>query len=465
VQFGFCFVLVIAAVFFSAMIALADSGRNPLPTPPGGGSGVKTYAPDQLSFSGERIRRREPDGPIQSVLRSGRDPQRSEVGGDDVLITEYGTVHNRDLAIASDGTLYAVTPIDNGSEQAVAVFRSIDGGSTWTIWAQIGADTPGYRCWQPVIHIAEGVEDRCFVAYALDPNAGGTSEMHVAWSPLDVPEGDFSADTAIYSDDLGVHHPSLTSDAGSFSAYFVYLSFQRDWGESDIFFCRSTTQGTSFEDAYAIGEISLTDRGYYKPEVRYGYDTYVHVIWTLEFEDGHEYDAAVRYRRVPNYAGGGLANWDFIQALSPHNNGVHELRSTLGASTISPDVIVNYERRLPSGRDGAGSISSSDSGDNFSSETIIAEDSVLPGNIIHQPTTDRWLFGAYHYGHASGFSWGYYWASVASPDSWSTLVNLSDDNHQVGMPVLALDPSRDHQIAMVNYTIRESRWRLAFDAE
>ncbi|MBD3235206.1 MAG: hypothetical protein GF330_00690 [Candidatus Eisenbacteria bacterium] len=439
----------------------ADAARVSVPTPPGGGPGIRVHAPDQADPSGSRAS--YDDLISRAGPMPGGDPElrRDDAGGDDVLVLEVPTGYSRDLAVTENGVIFTVTWFETVDERyELAIHRSTDGGTIWEVWAEFADETPGYRYGDPALHIAEGAEDRIFLAYTLDPGVGRATELHVAWSPLDLPAGDFSADQIVYTDPESVHHPSITSDAGSFESYYVYLAFVRDsWG-SDVCFCRSTNMGTGFEDAYVIGEIAPEDRGYIWPTVQYGFGAYVHVLWYLAFEYDHEYDAALRYRRVPDYGDGGLGSWENIESLTSHLNGVNEMWPAFSAAAISSDLMAVYTREVRDAGgnywEGLGSISSDDSGESFSVETLFSDGFARISDVACQTTTDRWIVGC-----AESYEWGYYWALRASPDEWNGMIAMSDDHYPASEPSVALDPSRDERVAI--YLGSSSRY--LFDAE
>jgi len=166
--------------------------------------------------------------------------------------------------------------------------------------------TPGHNYSCPVIHIAQGTEDRCILTYGSSNGAPRAANLHAAWSPLNVPEADFSVDTIVFSDSNGIEWPDITTDAIAFTDYYAYLVFGAGGQGEDIYFCRSVDGGTTWEDPYVIGEITYTDRSYVWPTVVfYGYGGYVHVSWVLAFHVGHDLDDAVRYRRTASYGDGG----------------------------------------------------------------------------------------------------------------------------------------------------------------
>jgi len=451
------------------VLAAAAVAREVVPTPPGGGPGVNLFPADQenpldiprpaITLPGR------PGGDPQLPLGS-RDP---DLGGDDVLINTFTGAYDSDLAVASNGDLFAIFwyDVDDDGAYRFVVRRSDDGGTTWRAWGTFYNPTPAYRYWEPCIHIAEGAQDRCFVAYTLDPDNGSPAEAHVAWSPLDLQTGNFSNDTVIHTAAHGVHTPSLTTDAESFSAYYVYLAFSSEDGNgADIHFARSTDQGTTWESSYVIGTIAVSDRGYYSPSVAVGYGGWVHVLWYLGFPSDHEYDNAVRYRRAASWAGGGLASWENMQSLTSHTDDVDQYSATIDASLVSGDVMVAWLRRLrePDGsfpRDGAGTRSSADSGASWGSVGQAGSGWAVVGDVVHQEVNDRWLLGMYHSG-----STGFHWAPVASPTDWSSLQVFSDTWNSAGESEIILDPTHDDRVGLVGGKLNsDDTYTWLFDAE
>lgn len=459
----------VGLVLITAIAALSSvaAAREVVPTPPGGGPGIHLFPADQenpTNLPAPRLSRLDLRGSPSEPPPGLRDP---DLGGDDILVRDFTAVYEVDLAIASNGDLFAVVEydVDDDGIYRLVVRRSDDGGTTWRDWASFNP-APDHRYWNPVIHIAEGDVDRCFIGYALDTGSGWPGEVHVAWSSLDLANGDFSHDTILHAADTGISSISLTSDAASYSAYYVYAVFSADDGDgSDIHFVRSTDQGTSWESSYVIGTISVNDRGYYLPHVEIGFGGYVHVVWMLGFPDDHEYDDALRYRRASGYAGGGLASWGNIQSLSSHANGVDELWPVMDAATTSLGVLIGCARRVrePGGGgywDGVSTLSSADGGSIWSGLTSFGSGLVWPGDVVYQDATDRWLLGLDEYS-----SWGLRWAPAAAPADWSDLQVFSDDFYSSGEPELVLDPSHEDRIGMVGGNSTVDGFEILFDAE
>ena len=297
----------LAVLFLCTVPAVA---RDVVPAPPGGGPGVSLFPQDQQGARDRpapsaRDMMLERIGQDDVVPAAGRDP---DLGGDDMTVMTCTAAYRDDLAVASNGTLFSIIMWDNDNNHyRLTIRRSIDGGTTWSTWATFYNPDPGYRYWEPEILVAEGAEDRVIVGYWLDPDDGSPTELHLAWSPLDLASGDFSHDITLATCDEGIFGVSLATDAASFSEYYVYATWaaKQDATGDDIYFARSVNQGDSWEAPYVIASIGVTDRGYYSPCIAYGFGGRIHVAWYLGFPTDHEYDGALRYRCATNYASGG----------------------------------------------------------------------------------------------------------------------------------------------------------------
>ena len=457
---------VMVLVLWALCPADAALAREHVPTPPGGGEGVSVLPADQLNpGQGAVSRPRSYDwfayaAPLLDKSRAG------DLGGDDVDVYTMINAQVADLAIATNGDLFAAIAYYTSDEVChIIVRRSDDGGTTWRTWGQIPGPSGGQEYRRPSLHVAEGDADRCFIAYVVDTGNYNECELHVAWSPLDLESADFSNDTVIYTSDRHIDEPSLTSDAVQFGEYYLYVAFcaaaDLDSG-ADIFFARSIDQGTTWESSYAIGTISVEDRGYYDPDITVGYGGYVHVVWNLAFDEPSVYDGAIRYRRASSYAAGGLSSWGTIASMTSYTNDVHESRPQVTASWISPDIMVAWERWISSPVvDGNGTVTSGDSGATWGVTTNIGANHEWLGDLEYQESTGRWIMAV----HAS-FESGFRWAPVATPSAWSENVVFADGSYPSGAPSIVFDPSRSGQIAMLSgRRIDDEEFRYWFDAE
>lgn len=290
----------------------------------------------------------------------------------------------------------------------------------------------------------------------------------MAWSPLGLTEGDFSHDTVVFTAPTGyIYRPSLTTDAVTWSEYYCYLAFSADDGNgNDIYFARSTDQGTTWEAPYVLASITVSDRGYYTPQVAVGYGGWVHVAWYLGFGLEHEFDNTIRYRRATSYANGGLAGWETMQSLTSHTDGVDMNSTRLAASWVSDDVMMAFMRRVRLGGgayENAGhmTLSSDDAGAGWSGPTVIGSGFDWLGDLLHQEVNDRWLLGV----NRSG-GWEFTWAPTSSPAAWSDAVDFADVYRATGEPSLALDPSHGGRICVVGGDRNpDDSFTYYFDAE
>jgi FlgD Ig-like domain/FG-GAP-like repeat len=372
-------------------------------------------------------------------------------GGDDVVLFDDSDAWWTELEIASNGDMYALCQFDGpDGRRPFVIYRSTDSGESWGLWSDFTTNTPGRLWYNPTIHLAEGTNPRIFIAYSVWVGATGDMEMRVAWSPLGLESGDFSADSLIYTDPDGISSPSLVSDVASYDSYYLYLAFVEvdDPVGHDIFFARSTDQGDTWEPAYEIGTIGAFDDRYYsRPKVSYGFGGFIHVAWYLGFLGENELDDTIRYRRATSFAGDDIDSWGPIRSLSPSTNDEDEIFPQIAASHYSNDVVITYTRTTagsPLYYEGIGIISSSDQGETFTPETIFSDGHLFVDQILEDTTANRWLFST-----AQSSRRGYYSAPVATPTSWGELVDFADDFNNTGNVNIAFDPTHGNQVAVV----------------
>ncbi|MEZ4651529.1 MAG: hypothetical protein R3E97_22575 [Candidatus Eisenbacteria bacterium] len=299
-------------------------------------------------------------------------------GGDDVYVFQNGSADLLDLQVASNGDLYLL-----GSFWPIRVYRSTDGGESWSVWGTI--DSNGAN---PSLHLAEGVPARCFVAYQ---DTGG---IYVTHAVLGNDHATFSPPALVMPNDgtNSFGYPDITSDAISYDNYFVYLvgGANRN-NEGDIWFARSTNQGDSFEPHYAIATMTTSDRSYVDPQVAYGFGGYVHVAWSLEIYAGDR-DEVVRYRRASLWGNGGLSAWGSIRALTASNDGVLDNRPWIAASPDDEQVVVATFQEEASGPHYTTILGSTNSGSTFV-PTALPEEPVSVAHGVYRADDGTWLMG------------------------------------------------------------------------
>ncbi len=442
-------------VVFLLCCAAADAAeREVVPTPPGGGEGSSVVERDQaLPGSGRLIERAldprpaQDSGPVLASDAAAVPKSTDDIGGDDLLLTTTPGIRTSSMDIAADGNIYLAYQWDDPvSGYEILIRRSTDGGDTWQPWGELSDPSAGTTYEQPSVHVAEGDQDRCFIAFRKV--TGGLAEIRVASSALSLTTGDFSGEIVVMSD--GTHSfgaPQLTSDAVSYSSYYLYLvAHGYETAAADIFFARSVDQGATFEPAYAIASLSNTDRDYLRPTVSYGLGHYVHVAWDFSFRDD-SYDSAIRYRRASNYAGGGLGAWEPTQYLTSTIDGFWDESPRVAGSAIASQVLVAYERQQPVAHvQDPGLFASSDGGATFPVSEVLTGGMWHILGLEHVPTSDTWVLSGARYGR------GQQTAAAADPTAWTDLEVLTDRDYWNAYAIdygAALDPSRGNRLAMV----------------
>lgn len=380
-------------------------------------------------------------------------------GGDDVKVLPDAYSATGDLAVASDGTLFALVRWANaGGSPGFNVRRSTDGGTTWSDWATIDQG-PGAFAPKPQILIAEGDQDRVFVAYAFAADTALPSQLHVAWSPLNLAAGDFSHDTIVASSTTDwISEFSLATDAFANSNYFVYAVYATtlNYTGRDIYFARAVLCGENWDTPYKIDEVNEDDRTDAKPAVACGYGGWVHVAWILDFPTGSSFDSAVRYRRVANRAYGA---WGNMVELTPSVDGVDHGAVRIAAAPASETVKIACERQshstsLPAGIWSAHSVNL---GGNWAWGPILDAGAVRVGDLVYQEAYQRWVLGV-----CWGTYWGYHTAAASTPLTWSA---LSIFGSGAGAPSLVNDATRDDRIALLSCCTAADGLACVFDAE
>jgi hypothetical protein len=448
----------------SALLASATFAREFVPTPPGGGEGVTTV-PAHLVLPGS--------GPIRTTEKPVRLSDKAggseKAGGVSIVVDSRSVILHCSVDVASDGTVYAAAADQTSANGwSIRVHRSIDGGDTWELWGEIydPSSTHGYT--YPCLKVAEGLSDMCFVVYERNLPGVAENDIRMVSSPLAAATADFSTEVTIMSQtgvDFG--RPRLFVDDDAFSAYYMYVVAEGDDGAgSDIWFARSVNLGVLFESEYEIATVPSDNRGYFRPDVTYGNGGYVHVTWYFaSLVDA--FNDCVCYRRVPDYANGGLPNWDILRTLTSPANGIEEYNPHIAASladgwvviaeTRSEDMGSYYLIRQP------GALFSDDQGVTFDEDLpdMVSVSSVH--GVAHDPDGARWVFAG---NSTSGPC--LQTAPHATPADWSARDVLDYVDDWIFQIDLALDPSRGGSAAVLWTRYNSSPGAmdfLTFDAE
>ena len=289
-----------------------------------------------------------------------------ETGGDDVVVMtapQLDTQSGPSIAASQNGDFYlAIGVVDPATGHEIRVYRSTDKGRSWTQWGRIWDPDPNIGFDEPCLHITRGTHEFIFVACKFTSGAGEHTAIYVASSLLGA-AGIWAERMALSAAGADFAHPSLHSNTDFDSNYTLFLAAERSDGNGgDVVFTRSTDSGVTWETPYEIGSSTSNAYDYERPFVRYGPGGIVHVAWAYVPRTPTTFDAAIRYRRALNSAGGGISDWGAIAGVTSATNGVNESLPTLAPSRLGGKVLLSFLRAIGTVLQPAGITSSTDDG-------------------------------------------------------------------------------------------------------
>ncbi len=453
--------------------------RELIPTPPGGGEGISTLAQDQdIPFtqpsSDNWIEERD-DAILKSFrqfMNEDKTNRMDEIGGDDNFITSFAAISDCDLAIAKNGDIFiAVEYYNPATNYQVRVYRSNDGGDNFLLWGSLSDPSTVEYFKNPVIIVAEGNVDRCYLIFSR-ASAASDDEIHMVHAALTDTYALFSAEITVMAQaGVDFDRPDVASDAVSFAEYYLYIVAEGNEGlGSDIYYSRTLNYGTTFESPYILAFLAFSDRAYRYPQISWGYGGNVHVAWYFEVFD-HSYDAGIRYRSCPSNGSGGIGNWGTTVTLTPNTNGMDEQRPRIAASPDDSNVMLGYDRREWYEEGGyfigraSGTVMSEDSGSTWGTHTILPSGFSRPLDMMYQSSTGDFIMGGMHYLDVAVVR-----ANSSDPTNWTTAARFADESYFNGFIFkhgFALDESNDQQVGVGFSQTNPSKAAddLIFDAE
>jgi len=346
-HFGY---VVLFFTLLASLISFPLLAKDTLPTPPGGGEGLRHFPPDNDLPVLQDVPANWLDEHQDALQQAGsRDGGRiaGDIGGDDVTLAEDIELEDVDMVTDHLGQIHVVaTYIKGNGDRGLALYRSTDGGTTFIMNDFSAFNGLGVEDFNPCIVACEGNENRIYLFHTRRvPGSDDTIIMNyfnpgdeeLVWSPVI---------TVMAASGVDFDNVHVAEDSDSYSNFYLYVVAEGDDGNGqDIWYTRSIDYGASFESAYQIATLDFSDRAYRDPAICYGYGGYVHVAWSFEYAD-ESVDAGIRYRRCDGFGGGGLASWDFWRILTPDGDEAHERRPTIAASQSSPEVMVAAEHKF-----------------------------------------------------------------------------------------------------------------------
>ena len=370
------------------------------------------------------------------------------------------------LDIIQDGTIYVGVrfrePYPGPSR--LDIYRSSDGGDSWELWSSVDeTDVGGYLVPHDFL-VAEGVVDRALLAH------GTWGELSVAYADLDDPSPTWTSTVVLSSPDIdyGLGYADIDVDEYDFSSYYVYLTVTADRDEDDrsdeIWFARSTNQGTSWGTPYSISDLATGDRWYFHPQISYGSEGWVHVSYRVIEGD----DSGVFYRRAASYANGGISAWDPIQIVSPIVGEGNVFNGDIEASPTDGTVML----ALP--RTGGYQLTTMRYSTDYGATWPESQQPIAPmyGNregsndIQFQPS----LGAVALTGHGSPIPLEVQVSrsTLDDPETWTEVEAFcQQESESTWRPKVrtARDPSRGDRLAVVWNQFHDDVWRVYFDAE
>lgn len=393
-----------------------------------------------------------------------------ETGGDDVIVTlaqQLDTQSGPSLDHSQSGDFYvAIGVVDPATGHEIRVYRSTDQGRSWTQWGRLWDPDPAVGYDEPCLHIAEGTQDRLYLACKFTSGAGDHTAIVVARSLLGA-GAIWAAPTAISAVGMDFSHPSLHSNTDFASGYTLFLAAERaDASGSDVMFTRSTDFGVTWATPYEIGNSTGSSYDYERPFVRYGPGGIVHVAWAYEPRLPSSNDAAIRYRRALNYAAGGIGDWGSIVGLTSATNGVNERLPTLAPSHLGGPLILSYARAIGTSFQPASVMASTDDGASWTGGSTTFDHDIWVTTMSRED-------GGFAFMTSANFeNYGARTSTRAAPITISNHLSLMDYDHSEGnLPAVSNQamsyPGQNHRVAMV-WTVENLGGgldTLFFDAE
>lgn len=444
--------------------ALADDSRPPAPRPGAQAPG----SPENLATDDDQVRPDNGQAIQPAGLRDGRtsseprsDQEKEwvrnavkssalyELGGDDVLVRDSEHISTTQVAIAEDGTIFVATGNHNSDATPgvdyIYIYRSIDGGTTFSLWGNIGTPTSGANRLRD-LDVTGGSQARLFVTYT---RYAGSFSVDVAMADPTATVPIWTVTTPL-TGGASFLSPDLETDHRSFDSYYVYLVCSGlDGNGDDIWFTRSTNQGDTWDAPYRIGELTASGNLMYSnPKVTYGYGGIVHVGWTYTERLQNTFDDGVRYRSAADY-GGNPANWGDLYAIASTGDGINQQILDISASLASSEVVLmqattwtnegNPEYRV-----------GTNYGEDWWSVPLRQPPWDRGGNLDYSLEGNQFVGTGVYFVPGGGMEQVLATAPAIATAGWSPAQRFSDQPYEdLYWPRMALDPTREDQAAVV----------------
>nr|MEE4269243.1 FG-GAP-like repeat-containing protein [Candidatus Krumholzibacteria bacterium] len=399
-------------------------------------------------------------------LAGSNDLEWPEVGGEEMEISAVANTVFPRLEITRTGTIYvALLPVI-GLYPTFTIYRSDDGGQTFTVWSTWDDAPPVDVGTVGDFIIAEGTVDRAFLVYSTD--VPGPRRVRVAWADLTAGPPTWNFVTAL--EGAGADFGSdmdIVTDAGDYDDYYLYLTAAaNDSDGRDIWFTRSTDLGATWEAGYrAVHSISPNDFPF-NPRLAYGASDHIHLAYDMRNLPGDPY--AVEHRRIGGFAAGGAADWSAPTVLKDYSDGPASSLTGLSATSSSSTVLVQLRDQVNEAFVGR-LLWSSDNGVTWpvNSEVSTGISSLDSAPDIDPVTGDVWLLGGDYVQDPWAGSLLSQRTSLANPGDLSAVEawTARDTTRSKIYYDIDHDSSRGNRRAVVWLDFSPTELKVYFDAE
>ena len=384
-----------------------------------------------------------------------------EAWTDDVLVTNP-TVHQErpSMARAHNGDLYVA--VERLELPRFDVYRSTDGGESWSWWTGIQANADDLR--NPSITYAEkgdGSENWIYVAvcWAYSGNQRNVTvfrfdaDSPTNWSYSNVTTGHYMSDYI---------YPEICTDYLDLSPYDVYVTYAvRSIDYSPVYFSRSSNYGQNWSTPQNVTGGSENTSYLPRPDIAYGSDNgnnnlfiaFVKPGWT-----GSSWDNQIWVTKSTNYG----SSWDTpVQLTSSTKNVYH---SRVAAAMNVDSAVVAYTREWSSTDNDICYVYSTNGGATWSGQQELAasgdDEESVELSVSHSD-------GKFHAAFWRDCDIRYTSTDAGNPSSWAATIAVNEGNTATCVrPAVSVNPTRplDEEACVAWTDYRGTHLDVYFDA-
>jgi hypothetical protein len=390
----------------------------------------------------------------------------NELGGDDVIVSVNHYLDTPFLDIASNGDIYLGEARHTGSpdyHEYIEVYRSQDGGTTFSLFGTIDSGGPEYDRLLD-LDVCEGAVDRVYLTYMHYDVYRGGFVGRVAYEDLSASSATWTEQTVFDTPGVSFLNPDLAADDASYSGYYLYAVVAGlDGNGDDIWYSRSTDQGATWSAPYRIA--SLTSSGnlmYSQPKIAFGYGGTLHVAYTYTERLQSTFDDGVRYRQATSF-GSSSSDWaPSTYALTSTGDGIDQNVRGVAASTAAGKVMISYTNYVGDSH----VFYDEGNGTSWSISNIVDLPLSSSGECIYVPPTGDFHVGGKYPQPSAGTRSAMLTADESALTSWTVPQVFSELPPSSGLgPSMATDPSHSNRLAWAWRTNVDGVTKIVFDAE